>query len=149
MRRLAGVQADAASEEARVAYWLLKSEPDSYSWDDLIAEKTTEWTGVRNPAAALHLKAMKVGDRAFFYHSGKPKAIVGVAEVTRTAKQDGDEARWVSVEIKPVAALATPVTLATMKAESTLAGMEMLRQSRLSVSPVSASEWATILNMGG
>ncbi|KQS02096.1 ubiquinol-cytochrome C reductase [Sphingomonas sp. Leaf357] len=131
-----------------MAYWLLKSEPESYGWDDLIAEKTTEWTGVRNPAAALHLKAMQVGDRAFFYHSGKPKAIVGVAEVTRTARQDGNEARWVSVEIKSVEAIEHPVTLAAMKAESKLSGMEMLRQSRLSVSPVSAAEWATILKMG-
>ena len=131
-----------------MAYWLLKSEPETYSWDDLVAEKTTEWTGVRNPAAALHLKAMQVGDRAFFYHSGKPKAIVGVAEVTRTAQQDGDEARWVSVEIKPVAALKTPVTLAEMKADPKLAGMEMLRQARLSVSPVGDDAWRIITALG-
>lgn len=132
-----------------MAYWLLKSEPESYGWDDLIAETRTEWTGVRNPAAALHLKAMQAGDRAFFYHSGKPKAIVGVAEVTRTARQDGDEARWVSVEIRPVAALGTPVKLAAIRAEPKLAGMEMLRQARLSVSPVSETEWAAIMAMGG
>jgi predicted RNA-binding protein with PUA-like domain len=114
-----------------MAYWLLKSEPDSYSWDDLVAETRTEWTGVRNPAAALNLKAMQVGDQALFYHSGKPRSVVGVAEVTRTAQQDGDEARWVSVEIKPVAPLAVPVTLAAMKAATQLADMQMLRQSRL------------------
>ncbi len=130
-----------------MAYWLLKSEPDSYSWDDLLAEGQTEWTGVRNPAAALHLKAMAVGDRALFYHSGKDKAAVGMVEVTRTAQQDGDEARWVSVAVKPVEPLAKPVTLAAMKAEPKLAGMEMLRQSRLSVSPVRAAEWAVILEM--
>ncbi|QNA83010.1 EVE domain-containing protein [Sphingomonas sp. So64.6b] len=131
-----------------MAYWLLKSEPDSYSWDDLLAEGQTEWTGVRNPAAALHLKAMTVGDRALFYHSGKDRAAVGTVEVTRTAQQDGDEARWVSVAVKPLKPLAKPVTLAAMKAEPKLAGMEMLRQSRLSVSPVRAAEWAVIVKMG-
>ena len=130
-----------------MAYWLLKSEPESYSWDDLLRECETEWTGVRNPAAALHLKAMAVGDRALFYHSGKDKAAVGVMEITRTAQQDGDEARWVSVAVKPVEPLAKPVTLAAMKAEPRLAGMEMLRQSRLSVSPVRDAEWATLLAM--
>jgi predicted RNA-binding protein with PUA-like domain len=130
-----------------MAYWLLKSEPESYSWDDLVREGATEWTGVRNPAAALHLKAMAVGDRGLFYHSGKEKAAVGVMEITRTAQQDGDEARWVSVAVKPVEPLARPVTLATMKVEPKLAGMEMLRQSRLSVSPVRDAEWAVLVGM--
>ena len=130
-----------------MAYWLLKSEPETYSWDNLLAERSTEWTGVRNPAAALHLKAMQVGDRAFFYHSGKPKEIVGTVEIIRTAQQDGDEARWVSVAIKPVAVLANPVTLKTIKANPSLAGMELLRQSRLSVSPVRAEEWAEIMEI--
>ena len=131
-----------------MAYWLMKSEPESYSWAELVADKTTEWTGVRNPAAALHLKACAVGDRAFFYHSGKEKAVVGVMEVTRTARQDGDEARWVSVEVKAVEPMTKPVTLAAIKAEPRLAAMEMLRQSRLSVSPVRAEEWAMIVAMG-
>ena len=128
-----------------MADWLLKSEPKTYSWDDLLAEGETEWTGVRNPAAALHLKAMHVGDRAFFYHSGKTREIVGTVEIVRTAQQDGDEARWVSVAIAPVAALARPVTLAAIKSDTALAGMELLRQSRLSVSPVRAAEWARIV----
>ncbi len=132
-----------------MAYWLLKSEPETYGWDDLVAEQRTEWTGVRNPAAALHLKAMKVGDRAFFYHSGKAKAVVGIAEVTRIARQDGDEPRWVSVEIAPVAPLGVPVTLAAIKADPALSAMAVVRQGRLSVSPVSAAEWATIVAMGG
>ncbi|GAA0328635.1 EVE domain-containing protein [Sphingomonas oligophenolica] len=132
-----------------MAYWLLKSEPESYSWDDLVREGETEWTGVRNPAAALHLKAMAVGDRGLFYHSGKEKAAVGVMEITRTAQQDGGEARWVSVAVKPVAPLARAVTLAAMKAEPRLAGMEMLRQSRLSVSPVRDGEWAVLVAMAG
>ncbi len=84
-----------------MAYWLLKSEPEAYSWNDLVREGETEWTGVRNPAAALHLKAMAAGDRAFFYHSGKEKAVVGVMEITRTAQQDGDQPRWVSVAVSP------------------------------------------------
>jgi predicted RNA-binding protein with PUA-like domain len=130
-----------------MAYWLLKSEPESYSWSDLVREGTTEWTGVRNPAAALHLKAMAVGDRGLFYHSGKEKAAVGVMEITRTAQQDGDEPRWVSVAVRPVEALETPVRLAAMKAEPKLAGMEMLRQSRLSVSPVSDAQWAVLTGM--
>lgn len=131
-----------------MAFWLLKSEPETYSWHDLLAEGRTEWTGVRNPAAALHLKAMRVGDHAFFYHSGKPKEIVGTVEVTRTAQQDGPEARWVSVEIAPLGALERPVTLAAIKADPALAGMELLRQSRLSVSPVREAEWDVILRAG-
>lgn len=132
-----------------MAYWLMKSEPESYGWADLVAEGTTEWTGVRNPAAALHLKAMAVGDRALFYHSGKEKAVVGVMEIVRTAQQDGDLPRWVSVAVAPVAAMPKPVTLAAIKAEPKLARLEMLRQSRLSVSPVGAAEWAVLLALGG
>ena len=131
-----------------MAFWLLKSEPETYGWHDLLAEGQTEWTGVRNPAAALHLKAMQVGDHAFFYHSGKPKEIVGTVEVTRTARQDGEEARWVSVEIAPLMALERPVTLAAIKGDPALATMELLRQSRLSVSPVRDEEWAAILCAG-
>lgn len=128
-----------------MATWLMKSEPGSYSWDDLMRDGRTEWDGVRNPAAALHLKAMQPGDCAFFYHSGKDKAVVGVMEITRAARQDGDEPRWVSVEVAPVRPLARPVTLAAIKAEPALATMEMLRQSRLSVSPVRDAEWQAVL----
>ncbi len=131
-----------------MAYWLLKSEPETYGWDDLLAEGTTEWTGVRNPAAALHLKAMRVGDRAFFYHSGKPREIVGTVGIVRAARQDGDAARWVSVAVEPVAPLPRPVTLAALKAAPAFADMAMLRQSRLSVSPVRDGEWAAIVAMG-
>lgn len=127
-----------------MAYWLLKSEPDSYGWDDLVREGETEWTGVRNHAAAAHLRAMVVGDRALIYHSGVQKAAVGVAEVVRAAQADGG-APWVSVAIAARDPLPTPVTLATMKATPELHGMAMLRQSRLSVSPVTGDEWAVIL----
>ena len=126
-----------------MAYWLLKSEPDSYGWADLVADGTTEWTGVRNHAAAAHLRAMQVGDRAFFYHSGKEKAVVGTAEITREAQPDGADG-WISVEIAAGEPLPHPVTLAAMKADPALAGLAMLRQSRLSVSPVSEGEWMAI-----
>lgn len=132
-----------------MAYWLLKSEPGSYGWADLVRDGATEWDGVRNHAAAAHLRAMQPGDRALFYHSGEEKAVVGIVEVTRAARQDGDEGRWVSVAVKPVSALAGPVTLATMKAEPALSGMAMLRQSRLSVSPVTEPEWRTIVDLPG
>ncbi|QKS01490.1 EVE domain-containing protein [Sphingomonas sp. CL5.1] len=130
-----------------MSHWLLKSEPESYSWDDLVRDGGTEWDGVRNNAAAAHLRAMRPGDRALIYHSGKEKAAVGVAEVTRGPRKDGDEGNWVSVAIKPIAQLPHPVTLAAMKAEPALAALPMLRQSRLSVSPVGDAEWAAIERM--
>jgi len=126
-------------------YWLMKSEPGSYSWDDLVRDGGTEWDGVRNAAAALHLKAMTPGDRAFFYHSGKDKAVVGIMEITRAAQQDGPESRWVSVAVAPRAPLARPVSLAEIKATPALAALAMLRQSRLSVSPVGKAEWDAIV----
>lgn len=130
-----------------MAHWLLKSEPHSYSWDDLVRDGGTEWDGVRNNAAAAHLRAAKVGDRALIYHSGEEKAAVGIAEVTREPKKDGDEGNWVSIAIRAVEPLPTPVTLKAMKADARLADMVMLRQSRLSVSPVSEAEWKAILAM--
>jgi len=130
-----------------MAYWLLKSEPESYGWDDLVRDGAAEWDGVRSHAAAAHLRKAAKGDHALIYHSGKEKAAVGVAEVTRAPKKDGDEGDWVSVAVKPVTPLATPVTLAAMKTEPGLAGMVMLRQSRLSVSPVGDAEWAILLGM--
>lgn len=130
-----------------MAHWLLKSEPDSYGWDDLTRDGATEWDGVRNPAAAANLRAMAVGDEALFYHSGAEKAAVGVMRITREAMSDGD--RWVSVAVAPVRPLPRPVTLARMKAEPALAAMPVLRQPRLSVSPVGDAEWATLLRMAG
>ncbi|WP_347093814.1 EVE domain-containing protein [Sphingomonas parapaucimobilis] len=132
-----------------MGYWLLKSEPDSYGWDDLVRDGRTEWDGVRNAAAAGHLRAMQPGDSALFYHSGKDKAAVGIATITRAAKPDGDDGRWVSVEIAPDRPLPRPVTLAAMKAEAKLAALAMLRQSRLSVSPVGEAEWAVLMAMAG
>lgn len=131
-----------------MGHWLLKTEPGSYGWDDLLRDKGTEWDGVRNHAAANHLKAMAVGDEVLIYHSGAEKAAVGIARVTRAARPDGEEG-WVSVAIAPVRPLPTPVTLAAMKAESALKDMAMLRQSRLSVSPVEPAAWRRILALGG
>ncbi|ATE64394.1 EVE domain-containing protein [Rhizorhabdus dicambivorans] len=138
-------------ESGVTSHWLVKSEPNAYSFADLQRDGSTVWDGVRNNAAALHLKAMKVGDEAFFYHSQEGKEIVGIASVTRTAFPDASDptGRFVAVELAPVRALKNSVTLADMKAESALKDMAMLRQSRLSVSPVSDAEWAAILKMAG
>ncbi len=134
-----------------MAHWLVKSEPTKYSFADLERDGSTVWDGVRNNAAALHLKAMKVGDEVFVYHSQEGLAVVGVAKVVKEAFPDARDptGRFVAVEIAPVKALNQPVTLAQMKAEPKLAGLEMIRQSRLSVSPVSDAQWATILEMAG
>ena len=130
-----------------MTYWLMKSEPASYGWDDLVRDGGTEWDGVRNNAARLHLKAMKTGDQAFLYHSMSDKAVVGVMRITREAQPDPKAAEWVSVRVEPVRALERPVTLAEIKAEPSLAKMELIRQSRLSVAPVRESEWEQIAEM--
>ncbi|WP_454278341.1 EVE domain-containing protein [Sphingomonas sp. Marseille-Q8236] len=132
-----------------MAHWLLKSEAESYGWDDLVRDGTTEWDGVRNAAAAKHLRGMAVGDQAIFYHSGKDKAAVGIATITRTARADGEDGRWVSVQVAPDRALPKAVTLAAMKAEAGLSDLPMLRQSRLSVSPVGEAEWTLLMAMAG
>ena len=130
-----------------MARWLMKSEPESYGWADLVRDGATEWDGVRNPTARLNLKAMKPGDEAFFYHSMSDKAVVGIMRVTRGAEPDPKAPDWVRVRVEPVKSLAKPVTLAEIKAEPRLAKMELIRQSRLSVAPVRDEEWALILEM--
>lgn len=134
-----------------MAYWLVKSEPNTYAYADLERDGRTVWDGVRNNAAALHLKAMKVGDEVLYYHSQEGLAVVGVAKVAKEVFPDASDpsGRFVAVELVPERALKRGVTLAEMKAEPKLAGMAMLRQGRLSVSPVSAAEWATILQLAG
>jgi predicted RNA-binding protein with PUA-like domain len=131
-------------------HWLVKSEPSVYSWDDLLADKRTDWSGVRNFQASNNLKAMKKGDRAFFYHSGAGPAIVGIAEVMREYYPDpSDKAgRFGMVDLAPVMAMKKPVSLAEIKAEPRLAGFALVRQGRLSVVPVSAAEWKLICAMG-
>lgn len=130
-----------------MARWLIKSEPESYSWDDLIRDRHTEWDGVRNNAARLHLRAMKKGDEAFFYRSVVEPAIVGIVRVSRGPAPDPKDASWVSVEVEPVRPLDRPVTLRAIKEEPSLAAMKLIRQSRLSVAPVRDEEWARILAM--
>jgi predicted RNA-binding protein with PUA-like domain len=130
-----------------MAYWVLRSEPDAYSWDDLVRDGATEWNGVRNYTARNFLKEMAVGDEALFYHSNTEKAAVGIMQVTRTWQPDGDDGKWASVAVKPVRPLAHPVTLAAIKAEPKLAAMEMIRQSRLSITPVRDAEWTLLLAM--
>jgi predicted RNA-binding protein with PUA-like domain len=132
-----------------MAHWLMKSEPASYGWADLVRDGATEWDGVRNNAARLHLKAMKAGDHAFLYHSMSDKAVVGIMRVTRAAKPDPKAPEWVTVRVEPVRPLPRPVTLAAIKAEPKLAKMELIRQSRLSVAPVRDEEWDLILKMAG
>jgi predicted RNA-binding protein with PUA-like domain len=132
-----------------MAHWLMKSEPGTYSWDDLVRDGSTEWDGVRNPAARLHLKAMKRGEEAFFYHSGDERSVVGIMRVTREAAPDPKDSNWVSVAVAPVRGLDRPVTLKAVKADPALHNMELVRQSRLSVSPVRDEEWDAVLSLGG
>ena len=129
------------------SFWLVKSEPGKYAFDDLVRDGRTVWDGVRNNQAALYLKAMKVGDQVLYYHSQEGLAVVGIAEVAREAYPDPTDSagRFVAVDLKPVRALARPVTLAEMKANPALADMAMFRQFRLSVSPVKPEEWAAIV----
>ena len=137
-----------------MAYWLMKSEPGAWSWDEQVkaASKGTAWTGVRNFQAKANLVKMKKGDRAFFYHSGEDKAVVGIVEVTRehypdpTAKQDES---WVVVDVKAVTPAASPVTLQAIKAEPKLKDMVLVKNSRLSVQPVTDAEWKIVCKMGG
>jgi predicted RNA-binding protein with PUA-like domain len=133
------------------SHWLVKSEPAKYAFADLQRDGRTVWDGVRNNAAALHLKAMRVGDEVLYYHSQEGLAVVGIARVTKEAFPDVTDpaGRFVAVELAPVRPLRQEVTLQAMKSNPALADLAMIRQSRLSVSPVSAEEWAEILKMAG
>lgn len=132
-------------------YWLLKSEPSAYSWDQLVKDGRTNWSGVRNHQAALNLKAMKKGDRAFFYHSNDGLEIVGVAEIVKEAYPDPTDkaGRFVMVDVAPVLPVKQPVTLAEIKRTPALKNLALVKQSRLSVSPVGAEEWRVITKMAG
>ena len=132
-------------------YWLVKSEPDSFGWDQQVKNGVEPWTGVRNHRARTNLKAMRLGDRAFFYHSNQGKEIVGIVEVVREAYPDPTAASgpWVCVDMKAVEPVPQPVTLAAIKADPQFADFELVRLSRLSVVPVSAPHWRAICRMGG
>lgn len=136
---------------SKPAHWLVKSEPDAFSWDQQVENGTEAWTGVRNHQASSFLKAMKKGDLAFFYHSNEGKEIVGVVRVVREAYQDptDDTGRWVCVDVQAVSPVPKPVTLATIKTEPKLEGIALVRQSRLSVMPISDAHWAVIAKLGG
>jgi predicted RNA-binding protein with PUA-like domain len=128
-------------------YWLMKSEPDAYSWDDLVTEGEGTWDGVRNHRAANNLRAMKKGDQAFFYHSNIGKEIVGIVRISKDGLADptDPDGKWAAVKVKPVRKLKRAVTLAEIKADPALAGMELVKLSRLSVAEVTREEWDYIL----
>jgi predicted RNA-binding protein with PUA-like domain len=132
-------------------YWLLKTEPQSYSWEQLVKDKVTNWSGVRSPAGRANLIKMKKGDRAFFYHTGDERQVVGVCEVVKESYPDpSDETgKFVQVDVRAIAPVPHPVTLAAIKAEPKLADMRLVREGRLSVSPVTTEEWHLVGQMAG
>ena len=134
-----------------MAYWLVKSEPGAWSWKDQVKAGTTDWSGVRNPQAANFMKAMRKGDRAFFYHSGEERRIVGVVEILREFYPDPKDAggRFGMVDVKTVAPLPKPVTLAAIKAERKFSDLALVRHSRLSVMPIDETSWKLLSRMGG
>src|SRR5688572_28712520 len=133
-----------------MAYWLAKSEPSTYSWDQLVKDKQTVWDGVRNYAARLHLRAMKKGDEVLFYHSNEGTSIVGIAKVAKEAYQDPSTAEdWSAVDLKAHKKIKNPVTLAQVKADKRLANMALVRLGRLSVQPVTDEEWKIIMELAG
>jgi len=131
--------------------WLVKQEPEDYSWDDLVRDKKTAWTGVRNFQARNNLRNMKTGDAVLFYHSGKDKSVVGIAEVAKAAYPDptADDDSWIAVDIKPVKPLAKPVSLGDIRMNGKLRDLLLVRQSRLSVMPVSKEDFDEIVKMSG
>ena len=134
-----------------MAYWLVKSEPDAYSWQQLVKDKETSWDGVRNYAARIHLRAMKKVEEALFYHSNEGLDIVGIAKVAKEFYQDPttEDDAWVTVDLKPFKKLKNPVGLARIKADKRLANMALVRLGRLSVQPVTAEEWEIIMELAG
>jgi len=140
----------AAAKKTAKAFWLVKQEPEDYSWNDLVKDQGTAWTGVRNFQARNNLRQMQAGDAVLFYHSGKEKSVVGIAEVAKAAYPDptADDPAWVAVDIKPVKPLSQPVSLADIRANAKLNDFLLVRQSRLSVMPVTREEFETIVKMG-
>ena len=134
----------------RSKYWMVKQEPESYSWDDFVRDGKTDWTGVRNYPARNNLREMKTGDGVLFYHSGKEKAVVGVAQVHREAYADptADDAQWVAVDLKPVKPFDARVQLAAIRYDKRLSALPLIRQSQLSVMPLTKDEFDAIVSMG-
>ncbi len=134
-----------------MAYWLIKSEPSAYSWEQLVKDKQTGWEGVRSYAARNHLRAMKKGEEVFFYHSNQGLEIVGIAKVAKEHYQDPttEEDAWLSVDFKPYKKLKNPVSLDAIKKDKRLSDMALIRIGRLSVQPVTDKEWAAVLELAG
>jgi predicted RNA-binding protein with PUA-like domain len=131
-------------------YWMVKQEPETYSWDDFVSDGRTDWSGVRNYQARNNLRQMKVGDKVLFYHSGKEKAVVGLAEVVKSAYPDPttNDSQWVAVDLKPTKALRTPVPLAAIRYDKRLSQLPLIRQSQLSVMSLDKDEFDVIVGMG-
>lgn len=135
---------------AKNSYWMVKQEPETYSWTDFVNDGRTDWSGVRNYQARNNLREMKNGDRVLFYHSGKDKAVVGLAEVVKSAYKDptADDPQWVAVDLKPLKPFATPVLLAAIRYDKRLSQLPLIRQSQLSVMPLTKDEFDVIVTMG-
>jgi predicted RNA-binding protein with PUA-like domain len=131
-------------------YWMVKQEPETYSWDDFVSDGRTDWSGVRNYQARNNLRQMKVGDKVLFYHSGKEKAVIGLAEVVKSAYPDptANDSQWVAVDLKPTKALGTPVPLAAIRYDKRLSQLPLIRQSQLSVMSLNKDEFDVIVGMG-
>ena len=138
-------------KKTKSSYWMVKQEPETYSWDDFVKDGSTDWSGVRNYQARNNLREMKVGDKVLFYHSGKGKEVVGLAEVIKSAYPDptADDEQWVAVDLKPLKPLATPVQLAAIRYDKRLSQLPLIRQSQLSVMPLTKDEFDVIVGMGG
>lgn len=134
----------------RIAYWMVKQEPETYSWNDFVRDGKTDWTGVRNYQARNNLREMKTGDRVLFYHSGKEKAVVGLAEVIKSGYRDptADDEQWIAVDLKPVKGFENPVPLPAIRYDKRLNGLPLIRQSQLSVMPLTKDEYDVITAMG-
>jgi predicted RNA-binding protein with PUA-like domain len=137
-------------KSAKNSYWMVKQEPETYSWTDFVNDGRTDWSGVRNYQARNNLREMKNGDRVLFYHSGKDKAVVGLAEVVKSAYKDptADDPQWVAVDLKPIKPFATPVLLAAIRYDKRLSQLPLIRQSQLSVMPLTKDEFDVIVTMG-
>jgi len=140
----------ATKKAKRNNHWMVKQEPETYSWDDFVRDGRTDWTGVRNYQARNNLREMKAGDRVLFYHSGKDKAVVGIAEVAKGAYPDptAPDPQWVAVDLKAVKAFATPVPLPAIRYDSRLSGLPLIRQSQLLVMPLTKDEFDVLVGMG-
>src|SRR5687768_5822751 len=136
---------------AKHKHWMVKQEPETYSWDDFVGDGKTNWSGVRNYQARNNLREMQMGDRVLFYHSGKDKSVVGIAEVVKGAYPDptADDPQWVAIDLKPVKPFAKPVPLAAIRYDKRLSGLPLIRQSQLSVMPLTKDEFDVLVGMGG